>query len=639
VCGLFGVVNARPGLLDESLVDKLFLQLHHRGPDDRGWLTLDREGIVTGSDPRGLAGDVVLLHTRLSILDLSPAGHQPMSTEDSRFHLSFNGEIYNYVELRRDLERCGHRFASGTDTEVLLKAWAEWGPEALERLVGMFAFALVDAERRVLVLARDPFGIKPLYYEPLEGSLAFASEIPPLLELPGTSRHANPQRVFDYLRFGRTDHGGDTMFAAVRQVEPGHYVEIPLAAPQRTTDQQYWSPEPDPVGELSLDEAAERLRELFLDSVRLHLRSDVPVGAAFSGGVDSSANVTAMRQLSGAGLDLHTFSYIADDPALSEERWVQLVARETGAVTHTVETGPQELVADLDRLIEIQAEPFGGTSIYAQYRVFRLACEAGIKVMLDGQGADELFAGYRYYLPDRVAGLLARGRLLTTARLLGALSSLPGATPGGTLARAVGHALPDAAQAPARRLTRHRLVPAWLDARWLRDHDISLGDPGRTSNGSLRQYRLDTVRTGLRELLRYEDRNSMASSIESRVPFLTPALAKFALGMPDDHLIAADGTGKLVLRRSLRGLVPDPILDRRDKIGFATPEAKWLRELEPWVEQVFASDAARAAGPLRAVEAHQRWREMRDGSRPFDPVAWRWLNLIRWADRLGVRVE
>jgi asparagine synthase (glutamine-hydrolysing) len=639
VCGLFGVVNARPGLLDESLVENLFLLLHHRGPDDRGWLTLDREGIATGSEREDLAGDVVLLHTRLSILDLSPAGHQPMSTEGGRFHLSFNGEIYNYVELRRDLERCGHRFASGADTEVLLKAWAEWGPAALQKLVGMFAFALVDAEHRVLVLARDPFGIKPLYYAPLDGSLAFASEIPPLLELPGMSRHASPQRVFDYLRFGRIDHGGETMFAAIRQVEPGHYMEVPLDAPQRINDRQYWSLEPDPVDELSLDEAAERLRELFLDSVRLHLRSDVPLGAAFSGGVDSSANVTAMRQLSGAGLDLHTFSYVADDPALSEERWVQLVAHETGAVAHTVEPTPQELVADVDRLIEIQAEPFGGTSIYAQYRVFRLAREAGIKVMLDGQGADELFAGYRYYLPDRIAGLLARGRLLTTARLLGALSSLPGASPGGMLARAAGHALPEAAQGPARRLTQHRVVPGWLDARWLRDHDISLADPGRTSNGSLREYRLDTIRTGLRELLRYEDRNSMASSIESRVPFLTPALADFALGMPDDYLIAPDGTGKLVLRRSLRGLVPDPILDRRDKIGFATPEAKWLRELQPWVEQVFASDAARAAGPLRAAEAHKRWREMSDGKRPFEPVAWRWLNLIRWADRLRVQVE
>jgi asparagine synthase (glutamine-hydrolysing) len=636
VCGLFGIVGADPGLLGAARVERLFSLLDHRGPDDRGWLALNRSGVRTGSAPVDLSGDLVLLHTRLSILDLSHAGHQPMSTPDGRFHISFNGEIYNYVELREELERLGRGFVSGSDTEVLLAAYAEWGAGALERLVGMFAFAIADTERRVLVLARDQFGIKPLYHARTGSGIAFASEIPPLLELPGVDRQANPQRVFDYLRFGRTDHGSETMFASVQQVEPGHYLELPLDAPQQISDRQYWSLEPQPVDGLSLDEAAERLHDLFLDSVRIHLRSDVPVGAAFSGGVDSSANVTAMRRLSGAGLDLHTFSYVADDPALSEERWIELVARETGAHRHTVHASPQELLADLDRLIEIQAEPFGGTSIYAQYRVFRLAGEAGIKVMLDGQGADELFAGYRYYLADRIAGLLSSGRLLTTGRLLRALATLPDANPGGMLARAAGHALPQGAQEHARRFTPHRVVPDWLDERWLRDQDVRLNDPGRTSRGSLREYRLDTVRTGLRELLRYEDRNSMASSIESRVPFLTPALAEFALGMPDDYLIAEDGTGKLVLRRGLRGLVPDPILDRRDKIGFATPEAAWLRSLDPWAQEVLASDRSRALGPLRVAEAAKRWQEMLDRRRPFEPVAWRWLNLIRWADRFAV---
>jgi asparagine synthase (glutamine-hydrolysing) len=639
MCGLLGVVDAPPGLLDATLVQRLFSLLDHRGPDDRGWLTLGRAEIRRGSEAVDLAGDVVLLHTRLSVLDLSPAGHQPMSGPDGRFHLSFNGEIYNYVELRRDLEARGHEFASGGDTEVLLKAWAEWGPAALERLVGMFAFAVVDAERRVLVLARDHFGIKPLHYVALPGRLAFASEIPPLLELPGVSRRANPQRVYDYLRFARLDHGAETMFAGIRQVQPAHYVELSLDEPERLTERPYWQLEAEPIDGLSLDEAAERLRELFLESIRLHLRSDVPVGAAFSGGIDSSANVAAMRHLSGDGLDLHTFSYVADDPALNEERWMQLVVRETGALSHTVEPSPQELVSDLDRLIEIQAEPFAGTSMYAQYRVFRLARESGIKVMLDGQGADELFAGYRNYLADRIAGLLSQRRLLTTARLLNSLRSLPGASPVGMLARAAGHALPQALESPARRLAGQRLVPPWLDQDWLAGHDVVLADPGRTANGNLREYRLDTVRTGLRELLRYEDRNSMASSIESRVPFLTAALAEFAIGMPDDYLIAPDGTGKLVLRRSMRGLVPSPILDRRDKIGFVTPEGTWLRSLAPWVGEILVSDAASDAGPVRLAEVRKRWQEMSEGLRPVEPVAWRWLNLIRWADRFAVQLR
>jgi asparagine synthase (glutamine-hydrolysing) len=634
VCGIFGMAG-RPAALEQRRVHRLLTLLEHRGPDDRGWLTLDSAGVRGGSTPCDLAGDVVLLHTRLAILDLSAAGHQPMSTKDGRYHLSFNGEIYNYVELREELAALGHRFVSGTDTEVLLAGWAEWGHELLERLVGMFAFSLVDADRRVLVLARDHFGIKPIFYAPLANGLAFASEIPPLLELPGQSRQANPQRVYDYLRFSRIDHGAETMFAGVRQVQPAHYLELSLDEPARFVERRYWTVEAEPLGGLSLDEAAERLRELFLDSVRIHLRSDVPVGAAFSGGVDSSANVTAMRSLSGPDLELHTFSYLPEDPALSEERWISLVADEFGVVQHHVRLLPHELRADLDRLIAFQGEPFNSTSIYAQYRVFQLAAEQGIKVMIDGQGADELFAGYRGYLPSRLAGLLFTGRHVAAARFVAALASLPGAGPLGVTARALGRSLPLSLQAPVRRFTPHRLVPPWLDAAWLAERDVTLEDPRRAMGAeALRQQRLESVQTSLRELLRYEDRNSMASSIESRVPFLTPALAEFALGLPDEHLIAPDGTGKVALKRALRGLVPGAILDRKDKIGFATPEPAWLGELASWGESTF--DGRPPAGPLRLTEVRRRWHVARTENRPLGGEAWRCINLVRWADTFSV---
>ena len=639
MCGLLGIVDAPPGLLDASLVGRLLSLLHHRGPDDRGWLTLDRSGIRTGSDADALSGDAVLLHTRLSILDLSPAGHQPMSTPDGRFHLVFNGEIYNYVELRQELESLGREFVSGSDTEVLLTAWGEWEAGALERLIGMFAFALVDARRRTIVLARDQFGIKPLYYAQLPRRLAFASEIPPLLELPGVARSADPQRTYDYLRFGRTDDEAQTMFAGIRQVQPSHYLELSLDAPDLIVERPYWKLEPQPVEGLSLDEAADRLRELYLENVKLHLRSDVPVGAAFSGGIDSSANVTTMRLLSGPGLELHTFSYVADDPALSEERWMSLVARQEGVVAHTVKATPQELQAGLDRLIEVQGEPFGGTSIYAQYCVFRLAQEARIKVMLDGQGADELFAGYRYYLPARLAGLVSRGAVGSAVRLLSALGDLPGTSPSHVAGAALRSIVPSAAAPIARRLSGRQLVPDWLDGKWLAERDVVADDPQRVVRTNLRDFRLDSVSGNLRALLRYEDRNSMAHSIESRVPFLTPALAEFAVGLPDDYLIAPDGTGKLVLRQSLRGLVPDSILNRRDKIGFATPEPAWLRTLGPWVDGVFAADSARSAGPLRTAQARAHWQEVRAGNRPFDASAWRWLNFVRWLERFELTMD
>ena len=506
------------------------------------------------------------------------------------------------------------------------------------------------------MLARDHFGIKPLYYTPLDEGLVFASEIPPLLALPGVRRRANPQRVFDYLRFARTDHGAETMFAGIRQVEPGHYVEVPLDAPHRLDDTEYWSLEPQPVDGLSLDEASQRLRELFLDSVRLHLRSDVPVGAAFSGGVDSSANVAAMRRLSGPGLELHTFSYLADDPVLNEERWVRLVGRETDAVMHTVETSPQELLADLDRLIELQAEPFGGTSIYAQYRVFRLAGEAGIKVMLDGQGADELFAGYRYYLAYRLAGIMARGRLVTVpAGCSAAISNpLPGASPGRNAC--------DGRPATRCPSTRLHLSPRAASP------GIGSCPTGSTSNGfgtntrsrhrrprphtrggSLREYRLDTVRTGLREellsLRRPELR--MASSIESRsaVPH---GLGSRRVPRSAHARRLSDRPGRNREARTASwaarpGAGSNPRAPRQGQLRNARGVmASFPRPLgRGGLRERCRTRREPADAPAPGERAKRSWQEMRDGHvRPFGSVvAWRWVNLIRWADRLDVQID
>jgi asparagine synthase (glutamine-hydrolysing) len=619
----------------------VFDLLDHRGPDRRGWLTADGDVVLRdrGRD-EALYGRVILLHTRLSIIDLSAAGSQPMSSADERFHIGFNGEIYNYLELRAELERLGNVFRSHSDTEVLLEAWREWGPGALPRLVGMFAFAVLDREEQAVYLARDPFGIKPLYFAETEDSrVTFASEIPVLFALGGISRKANAQRLYDYLRFGVTDHGDETMFSDVRQLASGHYVRIPVDRPGPVKQIRYWSPPAGPALDISLDEAAERLRELFIENITLHLRSDVPIGVAFSGGIDSSANLTAMRSVAGPELDLHTFSYIASDEKLNEERWIDLVGGETDSVLHKVQPTASELVADLDDLIDAQGEPFGGTSIYAQYRVFRLAGEQRMKVMLDGQGADELFAGYHSYLPARFASLVRQLRLVRAARFLEAARRNPDAAGVAEQLFFGLSMLTPRAQAPLRRLLGHELLPDWLVGEWFRERGVHIASPWYAGGGRdvLRAQLVERLCvSSLPMLLRYEDRNSMRFSIESRVPFLTTKLAEFALSLPEDLIIGPDATRKRVLRRALRGLVPDAVLDRRDKIGFATPEQAWLGTLQPWVDAVFREAAQAAVAPIRLPAAVRRWQEVAGGKLPFDPQAWRLLNVIRWSERLGV---
>jgi len=653
MCGIFGIVRFGGRPVDLAALAGAVRTLRPRGPDDEGYLLADMRAGRTlacgGADtaaalrlpPLGSAADgafdAALGFRRLSILDLSPAGHQPMSTPDGRYHIVFNGEIYNYVELREELEALGHRFRSRSDTEVLLAACTRWGTAVLGRLVGMFAFAVLDVARRMLLLARDPFGIKPLYYATRPDGFAFASEIKALLELPGIKRRVNPQRLYDYLRFGVTGHGADTLLAGVRRLPAAHWLRLDLDRPYEAVPVRYWAPRLDRRTDLSFEGAAERFRDLLMENLRLHLRSDVPVGVALSGGIDSSAIVTAMRRLQGPALDIHTFSYIADDPALTEEPWVDVVAAAAGARAHKVHPDPQSLVDDLDHLIHVQDEPFGSTSIYAQHRVFRLAHEAGIKVVLDGQGADELLGGYRFYLGARLASLLRRGCVGEAARLLNYARRLPGASALGTFFYTLVFLAPPSLRVPLMRLAGEDPVPRWLNAPWFAVRGVQSRAPlpYADARNLHEQLAWSLVEVGLPELLRYEDRNSMAFSIESRVPYLTPALADFVFSLPEDYLIGTDGTTKAVFRRAMRGLVPDVVLDRRDKIGFATTEHRWLADLRGWVDETLRTGAAEIP-VLDARAAAEEWDALLQRRIRFDFRVWRWINLIRWARRFNV---
>jgi asparagine synthase (glutamine-hydrolysing) len=583
------------------------------------------------------AGSVLLGHARLSVIDLSEAAHQPMHTGDGRLSIIFNGEIYNYLELRAELEKCGMQFTTRSDTEVLLAAWAVWGADALPQLIGMFAFVLVDRERQLLVAARDGFGVKPLYYARDRDGFRFASELPALRALRPGGNPLNWQRAYDYLVHGEYDFGDATFFEGVRSLPPGNMLTLPLRPGADPQLQEWWSPRPVHSVHVPFEEAADQLRTRILNNVRMHLRSDVPLGAALSGGLDSSAIVCAMRHLE-PDADIHTFSFIATGAAVSEEYWVDRVNQHVGARAHKVAVTPAELAADLDDMIAAQGEPFGSTSIYAQYRVFRLARENGMTVTLDGQGADELLGGYNAYPGQRVRTLVEQGRPAAAWSFLRAWARWPGRSLVQGLKRVAGAYSEGQLHRFLRRLDGLDNVPDWIRPGPLRESGVSLAvplqhnlfdQPKRRMMGSLAaslRYR------GLPALLRHGDRNSMRFSIESRVPFLTCQLADFTLGLPEEYLVSMQGESKHLLRAAMRGIVPDEVLNRKDKIGFATPEKDWLLGMANTVRQWLAEEVK--VPFLDQQRLLISFDQVVAGRRPYTWQVWRWINFIRWYNGL-----
>jgi len=643
MCGIFGwALSERYARHELSpLADRLIAALRHRGPNDAGFAAFDTSGSCfteSGREPDA-AKALLLGQTRLSIIDLSPAGRQPMLSSDGRYALVFNGEIYNFIELRRELEAAGDRFSSNSDTEVLLRWLIRHGKPGLSKLTGMFAFAFYDAKEGRLLCARDFFGIKPFYYCDGEAGFAFASEIPALLEFPGVSRSVSPQAAYSYLCFGQYDFGAESFLAGVKQLPPGHCLElrVPFGASSeaKPRPELYWRPDLGVRSSLGFKEAAARVRELFLSNVRLHLRSDVPWGVALSGGIDSSAVACAVRHLE-PDAEIRAFSFVATGSEVSEESWMRKAIAHARLTPSMVEASPSELVRDIDKMILNLGEPFGSTSIYAQRRVFQLARESGVVVTLDGQGADELFAGYQGYPGPRIASLLLHGDPLGAARFFSATTNWPDRPKAETLRRVLREFTPESLVAAGLRLAGRNPEPAWLDVAALKDSFVRFGlldersalYPSRDRVRQTLAYQLTW--NGLPQLLRHGDRNSMAFSIESRVPFLTKDMAELALSLPEEFLVDMGGRTKAVFREAMRGIVPDEILDRRDKIGFATPERQWMESLGSWIDETLAQ--AKDIPFVKLPEARREWTAIREGKASFDWRVWRWVNYVKWVE-------
>lgn len=602
-------------------------KMKNRGPDDRGIAHYQTAG-----------GDVVLGHTRLSIIDLSAAGHQPKMSEDGRFSMVFNGEIYNYRELRQSLIKLGYGFSSDSDTEVLLAAWQEWSEECLVRLEGMFAFVVYDAQEETLSCARDAFGIKPFFYDFQPGTFLFASEQAALLQLRDEKPRLNWQRCYDYLVYSEHDSRKQSFIERIDHLLPGHWFKLELHDSGTVAQQCWWRPPIAQTSSLTFSQAAEAVREQFLHNIRLHLRSDVPLGAALSGGVDSSAVVCAMRHVQ-PDMPINTFTFIAPGFKASEEQWADRINQFVGATSHKVSASGEDLARDLDHLIETQGEPFGSTAPYAHFRLCELTKERGVTVTLEGQGADELLAGYAGFPGHRLLSMLEQGQLLNAQRFALNWARWPDRGYRRALMYFAEAALPDAPY----RIAHNRVVrrdPKWLNIDMMVDAGVHLSQrraPHQTSAKGRRvmeQLAVALQSRNLPSMLRYSDRNAMQFSLESRVPFLTLPLANLLLSLPEHYLISDHGETKSVFRAAMRGIVPDDVLNRKDKIGFATPEQKWLlstaSKVREWLQ---ASDQIPFLNRRALLE---NFDAVVAGKYPFSWQVWRWLNFVRWHEKLGL---
>jgi asparagine synthase (glutamine-hydrolysing) len=625
MCGIWFSLGLRP---DPAHLDTVA----HRGPDGRGWREFD-----------SIAGPVGLGHRRLSIIDLSEAAAQPMAYGDGRYWIVYNGEIYNYLELRKELAAAGHPFRTQSDTEVLLAAYAQWSETALDRFIGMFAFVLWDNKAQVVFAARDRFGVKPLYVHANSRGVVFASEIKQIVALPGFAARLEIARAYDFLSAGLIDHTDGTMFEGVHQLRGGECIRLELQR-WHTGDSlpvRRWYRILDPgTADLSERAAAQRFGELLTDSVRLHLRSDVPVGTCLSGGLDSSSIACLMARDFGAsnsGARVHCVSACYDAKSVDERPFMEAVIEHTGGIAHLCYPRYEDVFAEAERITWHQDEPYGGTSIFAQWCVFAEARRAGLKVMLDGQGADEQLAGYHTSFPYHLARLMRQGRCAALLATIAERRAWHGASLWEQTRGLLLPLLPPRLARHLRHARQRRARHAWLDGEALRPHlGRSAFETGRELIGRSRVAGIGdlcavlTQSSGLAMLLHWEDRNSMAYSIEARVPFLDHRLVEFSIALGDEHKIVGGDT-KRVLRRAMDGVLPPKVRDRRDKLGFATPEDEWFRG--PLREMVLAGvEQTLAQYPrllnAKGVRAHAA--DMLEGRRPFDFSLWRIISLGIW---------
>jgi asparagine synthase (glutamine-hydrolysing) len=606
MCGIAGKINLDNTTATESDIIEMMCQIKHRGPDD--------EGIF-------IENSIGLGFVRLSILDLSAAGHQPMYSADNDLVIIFNGEIFNYIELREELKEKGHEFKTQTDTEVLLNAYKEWGKECQHKFNGMWAFVIYDKTKNSLFISRDRYGIKPFYYTIQDNTFYFASEIPAILKVIRSKPRANNQAIFDFLVFNRTDQSEKTFFENVFKLKHGHCISIDL---NKNTDHvtiNNWY-----NLKSNLKEAVRSKEEyfsLFKDAVELRMRSDVPVGVCLSGGLDSSSILSTLLK-DNKHSDINTFSAIYNKGDKGDEsEFINLYKTQVKNM-HFITPDADALYKDLNDFVKAHGEPIPSTSAYAQYRVMGLA-KGKVTVTLDGQGADEQLAGYHYFFGLYYKELFLKlkwGKLIKEIieyykqhKSFFALKTF------------IFFLLPKKRRTKLR-VSEKGYLNSLFNASFNTKNNIA-GNLYGSSN--LREALLDHFEYKMEHHLKWGDYNSMWHSIESRMPFLDHRLVERTISLPSDWIIK-NGTTKHILREAMTGTLPEQIRNRRDKVGFATPEGEWFRN-EPFkglIESILNSQSFANRKIIDPNKAKALYAKHLNKKIDISKEIWKWIHLELW---------
>jgi len=603
MCGICGIVNLDDAPVEPQRVKNMMRLIKHRGPDDEGSF---------------IDNNIGLGHVRLSIIDLTAAGHQPMFSQDKRYCIIYNGEVYNYLELKEELGG-KYEFVTRTDTEVILNAFIEWGPECLHRFNGMFAFAVYDTLSRQLFIARDRYGIKPFYYYRDDKQLIFASELRALLPFL-QEKKPNNRAIFEYLLYNRTDQGSYTFFDGIQKLPHGAYGVIKNGTLSirkwYVLDKELKKPFASP----------EEFYETFKQSLTLHLRSDVPVGVCLSGGLDSSSIVSVLlREFNKT--DLNTFSAVyKNEKMVDESEYINEYRTFLNNMFFTYPSA-EGILTDLEEFIECQAEPVANLGPYAQLKVMQLA-QKHVIVTLDGQGADEELAGYHYFFGVYFKQLLRQGRC---SRLISETLAYFKQHHSTLAFKYLLFYLSPSYLKDFLSKISHNYITSQFYAMYRNNSEVKayLYSPS-TLNDSLIQH----FEFKLEHLLKWEDHNSMWYSIESRVPFLDHNLVERTLRLPAESVIKKGNT-KFILREAMKGILPEKIRKRRDKIGFATPWEKWCRTkaFRKLVNAILNSSQFRQRGYLNPNKCLNDYKLHLDGKINIAKEIWKWINLELWMQK------